>query len=101
MIGNAEERAKLQRLYSQITAKAWADPKYKARLLSDPAAVLGEAGVTTLDGRAVTVVENTPKLFHFVLLARPADLSDDQLASTVAACAESCVATECDICATE
>jgi hypothetical protein len=101
MIGSAEQRAQLQRLYSQITAKAWADPKYKQRLLSDPASVLGEAGVTTLDGRAVKVVENTSKLFHFVLLQRPADLSDDQLANAVAACTETCNATECDICATE
>lgn len=29
MIGNPERRAELQRLYSKITAKAWADPEYK------------------------------------------------------------------------
>ena len=100
MLGNPEQRAELQRLYSKITAKAWADPAYKQRLLKDPGPLLAEEGVATLEGRAVTVVENTPKLFHFVLMQRPDDLSDDQVDGAVV-CAQSCIATECDICATE
>ena len=100
MLGNPEQRAELQRLYSKITAKAWADPAYKQRLLKDPGPLLKEEGVATREGRAVTVVENTPKRFHFVLMQRPDDLSDDQVDSA-AVCAQSCIATECDICATE
>jgi hypothetical protein len=52
--------------YGSVVAIAWSDAEYKQRLLTEPAAVLGEAGVTW-DGDHVRVVENTAEVVHFVV----------------------------------
>ena len=66
--------------WSQIVAKAWADPKFKQRLLASPAAVLKENGVDVPTGVAVKVVENSENLVHLTLPARPTgELSEKEL----------------------
>jgi len=62
-----------QHAMSKIAAKAWADPAYKARLMSDPASVFAEAG-QPMAGRKIHVHENTPSEFHFVLPPKPTDI---------------------------
>jgi Nitrile hydratase, alpha chain len=67
---------------SKVIARAWADPAYKATLLSDPQSALAEAGVKVPAGGKVRVVEDTADTKHFVLPAPPADagqLSEEDL----------------------
>ena len=46
-------------IWIRVVAKAWADEDYKARLLSDPAAVLTEEGIALPEGKSVRIVEAT------------------------------------------
>ncbi len=67
---------------AKIFARAWSDAEYKAKLLSDPAAVLSEAGVEVPAGTTIKVVENTADIAHLVLPVEPratGELSDEQL----------------------
>ena len=63
----------------QLIAKCWADEGFKQKLLTDPAATLKAEGVALPAGLTVKVVENTDKVFHLVIPAKPTDLSDDDL----------------------
>ena len=70
---------------ARVVARAWADPEYKARLLSEPEAALAEMGYTLPDPTPkLGVVENTAGVHHLVvctlcscypraLLGRPPD----------------------------
>ncbi len=58
--------------YAKVVTKAWSDPEYKARLMSDPKAVLAEAGVDVKQGIEIEVHENTDTTIHVVLPASPA-----------------------------
>ncbi len=70
---------------ARVVARAWIDPDYKARLLTEPAAALAELGYTLPETTPqLSVVENTPTLHHLVvctlcscypraLLGRPPD----------------------------
>ena len=53
-----------------VVARAWADPEYKARLLSDSNAAILELGYSGVQGEDMVVVENTPTV-HNVLLRLP------------------------------
>jgi hypothetical protein len=67
---------------SKAIGRAWADPAYKAKLLSNPAAALAEAGVEIPAGTKVKVIEDTADTKHLVLPVAPADaaeLPDDEL----------------------
>lgn len=64
---------------SEIIAKCWADESFKQKLLADPAAVLKAEGATMSAGMTVKAVENTDKVFHLVIPAKPTDLSDADL----------------------
>jgi Nitrile hydratase, alpha chain len=67
----------------KVVARAWTDPAYKAKLLSDPHSALAEAGVDVPVGIRLKVVEDTVETKHFVLPAAPADaaeLSAEELA---------------------
>jgi len=64
---------------NQLIAKCWSDERFKQKLLADPAATLKAEGVTVPEGVSVTALENTDKVFHLVVPAKPADLSDDDL----------------------
>jgi nitrile hydratase subunit alpha len=50
-----------------VVARAWADPEYKARLLSDSNAAILELGYSGVQGEDMVVVENTPTV-HNVLV---------------------------------
>ena len=70
---------------ARVVAKAWADPEYKAQLLSDPEAALADMGYTLPDPTPkLGVVENSDDVHHLIvctlcscypraLLGRPPD----------------------------
>jgi len=62
---------KNEKAYSKVIAKAWSDPKFKERLLKDPEHVLKEQGVEMPKGKKIHVHENSDKIVHFVLPAKP------------------------------
>jgi len=80
---NEEEQGKKM---AQVIAKAWLDDAFKQRLLNDPAAVLRAEGMDIPQGVEVRVVENTEKIFYFILPPRPSDaeISDQDLRKVAA-----------------
>ena len=68
------------RAFQKVVAKTWSDPAFKTRLTADPKGVLAEHGVAVPEGVEVRVVENSDKVVHLALPAKPSgDLSDEQL----------------------
>lgn len=68
-------------LESHIIAKAWRDPKYKARLTRNPKGVLQEE-INEIDPSVklpaelkVSVHQESPKAYHLVLPVNPKDVS--------------------------
>ena len=51
---------------AKVVARAWVDPQYKARLLEDGTAAVGELGFGTPEGTLVAV-ENTPGVHNVVV----------------------------------
>lgn len=66
-------------IMQRIVLRCWTDAEFKTRLLADPVAVLQAEGLSVPSGRQLRVVEDTPQCVHWVLPARPVDLSDDEL----------------------
>jgi len=52
---------------ARIVARAWTDPAYKRRLLTDATAAIGEAGFGGQQGEDMIVLENTPKVHNVVV----------------------------------
>jgi nitrile hydratase len=52
---------------AKLVARAWADPKFKARLLADPKAACAEMGIDATSLNEFVVLENTEKLRHMVV----------------------------------
>jgi nitrile hydratase len=52
---------------AQVVARAWVDPAYKARLLSDANEAIGELGYGGAQGEYMVVVENEPKVHNLVV----------------------------------
>jgi len=52
---------------ARIVARAWTDPAYKRRLLTDATAAIGEAGFGGQQGEDMIVLENTPKVHNMVV----------------------------------
>ena len=80
---NQEEQGKKM---SQLIAKCWADEGFKKKLLADPAATLKAEGAELpagLHGMSIVMVEDTDKVFHLVIPAKPTDLSDEDLDKVV------------------
>lgn len=73
------EKNEHNRKTAQLIAKAWSDPAFKARLVTDPKAVLRAEGFDIPDGLEIRVLENTENLRHLVLPALPGELTDEQL----------------------
>lgn len=67
--------------WGQIVAKAWANEGFKGRLLANPGVVLQEEGMVILAGFQVKVVEDTDKVLHLTLPAKPGqgELSEEDL----------------------
>jgi nitrile hydratase len=52
---------------ARVVARAWSDPAYKKRLLSDGTAAIAELGYTGIQGEDMVVVENTPNVHNIVV----------------------------------
>jgi len=65
-----------------VLSKAWSDPAFKSKLLSDANAALAGIGISTPKGIKYRVHESTPTERHFVLPPPPTgELSDELLES--------------------
>ena len=73
-----------QNALTQLFTACWGDEALKARLMSDPKAVLAEHNMPDPDGVDIAVVENSDNCVHITLPARPAKidhLSDAELST--------------------
>jgi nitrile hydratase len=52
---------------AKVVAKAWTDPEYKARLLAEGTAAVGELGFKGPQGEHIVVVENTDDVHNVVV----------------------------------
>jgi len=52
---------------AKVVAKAWTDPEYKTRLLTDGTAAIAELGFGGPEGEHVVVVENTAAVHNLVV----------------------------------
>lgn len=52
---------------AQVVARAWTDPAYKQRLLTDANEAIAELGFGGQQGEHMLVVENTPKVHNLVV----------------------------------
>ncbi|MET8956467.1 nitrile hydratase subunit alpha [Streptomyces sp. NPDC004393] len=52
---------------AKVVAKAWADPDYRRRLLTDGTAAIKELGFSGAQGEHIVVVENTPTTHNVVV----------------------------------
>ena len=52
---------------AKVVARAWLDPDYKQRLLSNATAAIAELGFGGLQGEHMVVVENTPQVHNIVV----------------------------------
>ncbi len=52
---------------AQVVARAWTDPDFRARLLADGTAAIGEMGYLGAQGEHMVVVENTPDVHNLVV----------------------------------
>jgi nitrile hydratase len=52
---------------AKVVARAWADPRYKQRLLADGAAAIAELGFGGAEGHHMVVVENTPAVHNAIV----------------------------------
>jgi nitrile hydratase alpha subunit len=52
---------------AKVVAKAWTDPVFKERLLSDPLGAIGELGYEFPEYTGLSVLENTEEVHHLVV----------------------------------
>jgi nitrile hydratase len=52
---------------ARVVARAWVDPAYKKRLLTEPTAALAELGYVGGQGEHILVLENKPKTHNLVV----------------------------------
>src|SRR5580700_1386020 len=52
---------------ARVVARAWADPAYKQRLLTDAPSAIAELGYNSGQGEHTLAVENTPKIHNLVV----------------------------------
>ncbi len=52
---------------AKVVARAWVDPAYKERLLTESTAAIGELGIGGPQGEYMVVVENTPSVHNLVV----------------------------------
>ena len=52
---------------ARVVARAWVDPAYKKRLLSDATKAIAELGFSGMQGEDMVVVENTPKVHNLLV----------------------------------
>ena len=80
MVVNPEQSQDFAKKYGQLVAKAWSDPAFRQRLMTDTRAVLQEHGIEVPKGLQVQAVENTEHILHLLLPQQPQnELADEQL----------------------
>jgi nitrile hydratase subunit alpha len=52
---------------AKVVARAWVDPAYRQRLLTNATAAIAELGFSGLQGEHMVVVENTPKVHNMIV----------------------------------
>ena len=52
---------------AKVVARAWVDPAYKKRLLTDATAAIAELGFGGMQGEHMVAVENTPRVHNLVV----------------------------------
>jgi nitrile hydratase subunit alpha len=52
---------------ARVVARAWTDPEFKRRLLTDGTAAIAELGYSGEQGQDITVVENTPRVHNLIV----------------------------------
>ena len=52
---------------AKVVARAWTDPAYKQRLLSDGTAAINELGFVSGQGAEIVAVENTPDVHNLIV----------------------------------
>jgi nitrile hydratase subunit alpha len=52
---------------AKVVARAWSDPAYKQRLLTDATAAIAELGFSGLQGEHMVAIENTPNVHNLVV----------------------------------
>ncbi len=52
---------------AKVVARAWTDPAYKKRLLSDATKAIAELGYSGMQGEDMVVVENTPTVHNLLV----------------------------------
>jgi nitrile hydratase len=52
---------------AKVVARAWVDPEYRARLLSDASSAIAELGYGGVEGGHMVVVENTPEVHNVIV----------------------------------
>lgn len=52
---------------SRVVARAWVDPEFKSRLLTDARSAVGELGLSLTRDAELAVVENTESVHHLVV----------------------------------
>lgn len=52
---------------ARVVARAWTEPDYKRRLLSNATAAIAELGFTGAQGENMIVVENTPEVHNLIV----------------------------------
>ncbi len=52
---------------ARVVARAWTDPAYKQRLLTDADSAIAELGYGGMQGEHMVVVENTPKVHNMIV----------------------------------
>ncbi len=73
----------------KIIAKAWKDPAFKKKLLSDPKTAFAEMGIKIPEKVNVKVLEDTTMAYTFVLPASPTDapkMNEKELLEIAAGC---------------
>jgi hypothetical protein len=78
MAENDDERSKK---IAKVIARAWTDDEFKKKLKTEPETTLRKAGIKVPSGMKVKVHENSGKVIHWVLPAKPAGVAKKDLAS--------------------
>ena len=76
MAQNPQQQEQLKQ-WCQVVARAWSDETFKQRLLSDPQAVLAEAGVPVPPNVTLQMHEATPTHVHLILPPPPSERQGD------------------------
>src|SRR5262249_20916869 len=52
---------------ARVSRRSWGDPDFRARLLADGTAAVGELGITGFELNTLVAVENTPEVHNLVV----------------------------------